>query len=384
MLKTFQFRLYPSQIQVRGLEATIESCRRWYNNCLAERKTAWEERHESVGLYTQLRKVKELKHENPSAAPIHSHVLQIVVQDLDKAFQAFFRRLKAGETPGYPRFKGRDRFDSFGFKEYGNGFRLDGRRLKLSGIGRVRVRWHRPMEGTIKTVRIIRKAGKWYASFACEVGEHPLPSTGKEIGVDVGIHHLLATSEGVMVENPGWYREEQRHLRVLQRRVSRRMKGGSNRRKAVAQLRRQHERIANQRKDYLNKLAYGLIRRFDRIALEDLQIGNMAQIRHLSKSILDAGWGYFKTHLMHKAAEAGREVILVAPAYTSQECSRCGARFENLTLKVRWVHCGCGLSLDRDHNAALNILHRAGHARWSETRPVAASVLQEALGIAPR
>jgi putative transposase len=130
--------------------------------------------------------------------------------------------------------------------------------------------------------------------------------------------------------------------------------------------------------DPLNKLAYGLVRRYDRIVLEDLQIGNMAQNRHLSKSILDAGWGYLKTHLMHKAAEAGREVILVAPAYTSQECSRCGTRFENLTLKDRWVRCDCGLSLDRDHNAALNILHRAGRARWSETWPVAASVLQEA------
>jgi putative transposase len=378
MIKAFQYRLYPSKSQERLLESTLETCRRWYNTCLAERKTAWEERRESVGLYVQLRKVKELKRENPFAAPLHSHVLQIVVQDLDKAFQAFFRRIKAGETPGYPRFKGRDRFDSFGYKELGNGFRLDGRRLKLSGIGRVRVRWHRQLEGKIKTVRIIRKAGKWYSSFACEMENQPLPSTGREVGVDVGIHHLLATSDGETVENPRWYREEQKHLRVLQRRVSRRKKGGSNRRKSVTQLQRQHERIANQRKDYVNKLAYGLVRRYDRIVLEDLRIGNMVQNRHLSKSILDAGWGYLKTHLMHKAEEAGREVILVDPAYTSQECSRCGTRFENITLKDRWVRCDCGLSLDRDHNAALNILHRAGHARWSETWPATASMLQEA------
>jgi len=381
MLKAFQYRLFPSKTQERLLVSTLETCRRWYNACLAERKTAWEERRESIGMYSQLRKVKDLKRENLCAAPVHSHVLQIVVQDLDKAFQAFFRRIKAGETPGYPRFKGRDRFDSFGYKELGNGFRLDGRRLKLSGIGRARVRWHRELEGEIKTVRIVRKAGKWYASFACEVEDHPLPSTGQEVGVDVGIHHLLATSDGETVENPRWYREEQKHLRVLQRRVSRRTRGGSNRRKSVIHLRRQHERIANQRKDCLNKLAYGLIRRYDRIILEDLQIGNMAQNRHLSKSILDAGWGYFKTHLMHKAAEAGREVLLVAPAYTSQECSRCGRRFEHLTLQDRWVRCGCGLSLDRDHNAALNILKRAGHARWSGTWPVAASVLQEAIGL---
>jgi putative transposase len=381
MLKAFQYRLYPSRAQEQLLESTLETCRRWYNDCLAERKAAWEERRESVSMYTQLQKVKDLKRENPYATPIHSHILQIVVQDLDKAFQGFFRRIKVGETPGYPRFKGRDRFDSFGFKEYGNGFRIDGRRLKVSGIGRVRVRWHRPVEGKIKTLRVIRKAGKWNVSFACEVEEKPLPSTGKKVGVDVGIHHLLATSDGETVENPRWYRKGQKHLRVLQRRVFRRMKGGSNRRKAVAMLQRQHEHIANQRKDYLNQLAHGFIQRYDRIVLEELQIGNMAQNHNISKSILDAGWGYFKQHLMHKAAEAGREVILVSPAYTSQGCSQCGTRIENLTLKDRWVSCGCGLSLDRDHNAALNILHRAGHARWSETWPVAAGVLQEATGL---
>jgi putative transposase len=378
MIKAFLYRLYPSNSQQRLLESTLETCRRWYNACLEERKTAWEERRETVSVYAQLRKVKDQKRENPFAKSVPSHVLQVVAQDLDKAFQAFFRRIKAGGKPGYPRFKGRDRFDSFGYKELGNGFRLDGRRLKLSGIGRVRVRWHRPLEGKIKTVRICRKAGNWYASFACETKEAPLPATGQEIGVDVGIHHLLATSHGEIIENPHWYRNSQSQLRILQRTVSRRAKGGANRRKAVRQLQHQHERVANQRKDYLKKLAFRLIRRNDRIVLEDLKIGNMSQNRHLSKSILDAGWGYFKLHLMHKAAEAGREVVLVAPAYTSKECSLCGKRFEELTLQDRWVTCGCGLSLDRDHNAAINILKRAGHARWSETWPVAASVLQEA------
>jgi putative transposase len=381
MLKAYQYRLYPTKAQERLMLSTLETCRRWYNECLAERKTAWEERRESIGKFAQLRKVKDIKRGNPFASPIHSHVLQIVVQDLDKAFQAFFRRLKSGETPGYPRFKSRDRFDSFGFKEYGNGFRLDGRRLKLSGMGRVRVRWHRPVEGTIKTARIVRKAGQWFVSFACEVEGLPLPLTGQEVGIDVGIHHLLATSEGETIENPRWYREDQKHLRVLQRRVSRRIKGSAGRREAVQLLCRQHERIANQRKDYWNKLAHGLVERYDRIVLEDLQIVNMAQNRHLSKSILDASWGYFKLHLMHKAAEAGREVILVAPAYTSQECSRCGTRFEGLTLQDRWVECGCGLTLDRDHNAAINILNRAGRARGSETWPVAACVLPEAPGL---
>ncbi len=160
--------------------------------------------------YEQLAKVKDYRRENPYAGQLHSHILQVVVQDLDKAFQAFFRRVKAGETPGYPRFKGRDRFDSFGLKEYGNGFKLDGRRLRLTGIGRVRVRWHRPLQGRIKTIRIRRQAGEWYACFACEVEEQPLSPTGREVGIDVGIHHLLATSENEIVDNPHWYREEQK------------------------------------------------------------------------------------------------------------------------------------------------------------------------------
>src|SRR5690349_13598442 len=185
MLKTFAYHLYPSRPQARLLDSTLETCRRWYNQCLAERRDAYQERRESLGKYQQLAKVKKQKVDNPYAKGIHSHVLQIVVTDLDKAFQGFFRRVKAGETPGFPRFKGYNRFQSFGFKECGNGFKISGRRLKLSGIGRVAVRWHRPMEGEIKTVRIKRRAGKWFACFTCEVEAKPLPTTGTDVGVDV-------------------------------------------------------------------------------------------------------------------------------------------------------------------------------------------------------
>ena len=377
MQKTFKYRLYPTKAQEARLNATLETCRRWYNACLEERRNAYQERGESVSVYAQLAKVKGLKLENPYASGIHSHVLQVVVQDLNKAFDAFFRRVKAGERPGYPRFKSRDRFDSFGFKEYGNGFKIDGRKLKLSGIGRISVRWHRPVDGKIKTVRITRNASKWYACFSCEVTPEPLPATGKEVGIDVGINSLITTSDGEKVENPCWYREEQKKLRVLQRRVSRRKKGGRNRRKAVKALQRQHERIKNRRKDYINKLAHRLIVENDRIALEDLRIRNMVHNRHLSKSILDAGWNYLAERLVAKAAEAGRTVCFVEPAYTSKTCSACGGIFENLTLADRWVDCACGASLDRDHNAALNILGR-GQRLWGETWSAATSVPQEA------
>ncbi len=366
MLKSFRYRLYPSKNQERLLSSTIETCRRFYNDCLAERRGAWQNEQRNIGKYEQLRKVKLLKEENPYARDIHSHILQVVVSDLDKAFKAFFRRARAGDDPGYPRFKGRNRFDSFGLKEYGNGFRLDGRRLKLSFIGRIAVRWHRPIEGAIKTLRVIRKAGKWYACFACEVETQPLSPTGKSIGVDVGISSLITTSDGEKVDNPKWYRSEQKRLRVAQRRVSRRKKGGSNRRKAVRQLQRQHERIANRRSDFLNKLVCRLVQENDFIAVESLQVKNMSRNRRLSKSILDSGWSYFRQRLNDKAVEAGRSIVEVNPAHTSKTCSGCGSIFENITLAVRWVKCECGLSLDRDHNAAINIL-RAGQVRWEIT-----------------
>ena len=378
ILKTFRYRLYPSKVQQYLLEKTVETCRRWYNACLEERKLAWENEHKSVGKYEQLAKVKDYRKENPSAAQLHSHILQVVVRDLDQSFQAFFRRVKAGETPGYPRYKGRNRFDSYGLKEYGNGFKLDGRRLRLTGIGRVRVRWHRPLEGKIKTVRIRRQAGAWYACFACEVEEQPLPPTGREIGIDVGIHHLLATSGNEVIDNPHWYREGQRRLRVIQRRVARRKLGGANRRKAVLRLQSCHEHLSNQRNDYLNKLAFNLIANYDRIALEDLQIRGMVRNHHLSKSILDAGWAYLKQRLIDKAVEAGRLVVLVNPAYTSKTCCACGSIFADLSLEDRWLECDCGLSMDRDVNAAINILHRAGHARWGESTASGLRLPQEA------
>jgi putative transposase len=374
------YRLYPSKAQRKRLESIQETARRWYNACLAERKTAYEERRESVGKYAQLRQVKTLKANNPYAAGVHSHILQVVVDDLDKAFQAFFRRVKAGETPGYPRFKGRNRFRGFGFKEYGNGFKVDGRRLKLHGVGRVAVRWHRELPGEVKTLRLICKAGKWYAAFSCLAEPAPLPPTGDEIGLDVGLLRLLTTSNGDPVENPQWYRTEQRRLRVCQRRVARRKKSGANRRKAVLVLQRQHERITNRRRDFLYKLTHDLICQYDRIALEDLRIINMVRNPYLAKSILDSGWGLLAQHLMSKAESAGRVVSLINPAYTSKRCSACGHLFEDLTLADRWLNCRCGLSIDRDHNAAINIL-RAGQALWAETWTSGSSVAQEAAGL---
>lgn len=360
-LKTFKYRLYPTPAQEKGMLNTLDVCRNFSNMCLEDRKLAYQSEGRSVTRSEQEKMAICYRQTFPQAKTVFSQTLQTVADDVDKAFKAFFRRVKAGEKPGYPRFKGRQRFHSFAFKQFGVGAKLDGRRLKLFGIGRVAVRWHRPIEGTIKTVRIVYKAGQWFACFTCDVPDKPaLPKTGRAIGIDVGVASLITTSDGEKVDHPQFYRNGQKKLRILQRSLARKKKGSTNRRKALLQVQRQHEHIKNQRADFAHKLTTALVREYDLIACEDLKIRNMVRNRHLSKSILDAGWGIFKQLLTNKAVDAGRQVVFVDPAYTSRGCSKCGALFQDFDLSTRWVECACGLSLDRDHNAAMNILNRAG------------------------
>ncbi len=361
MFKAFVYRLYPSKSQRKRLEAVRETCRHFYNDCRRERKEAYEQRGETISQTVQLRKVKIEKATSPYALDIHSHILQNVVADLDKAFQAFFRRVKAGENPGYPRFRGRNRFAGFGFKEYGNGFKVDGCRLRLAGIGRIAVRWHREIEGNIKTARVFCRAGKWFVAFSCEVEKpEPLPATGESIGIDLGLTRLATFHTGEKKENPRWYHKVLDELRVLQRQIARCVMGSRNRRRLISRLQRRMVHVANARKDFLNKFVHALVTRFDRIVLEDLRVAAMVPGR-FALSILDAGWSYLVSHLAHKAEIAGREIVKVDPAYTSKTCSGCGVRFEHLSLWDRWVQCDCGVSLDRDHNAAINIFQRGGN-----------------------
>ncbi len=357
----YKYRLYPTPSQENALYKTLRICRYWYNMCLSERKLAWELEGRTVSKGEQEKTSILYRKAFRCEDQVFSQTLQSVCDDLDKAFKAFFRRVKASETAGYPRFKSANRFHSFEFKQFGGGARLDGKRLKLYGIGRVRVRWHRELVGKVKKVRIVHNADKWFACFTVEQADAtPLPATGLSVGVDVGISALLAMSDGQQVANPQWYRVSQKALRVAQRSLARKVKGGKNRRKALRRVQRLHEHIANTRHDFLNKQVYTLIIRYDRIAVEDLRIRNMVRNPHLAKSILDSGWGYFKDHLASKAANAGREVAFINPAYTSSTCSTCNRDFPDFSLATRWVDCVCGLSLDRDHNAALNILKRAG------------------------
>ena len=293
---------------------------------------------------------------------IHAQVLQDVVTRLDRAFQAFCRRLREGQTPGYPRFHSAHRYDSFTYKQFGNGATLDNGFLVLSKIGRIAVRWSRPIEGTPKTVTIRREADGWYVSFSCaDVPVQPLPPTGQETGIDLGIEAFATLSDGTRIFHPGWYRKAERTLKVAQRRVSRRRKGSNRRRKAVVWLAKAHQKVRRQRQDFHHKTALALVRENDTISHENLQPANMLKNHHLAKSISDAGWGAFLITLAHKAAWAGRRVVGVNPAYTSQTCSGCGVVVAK-GLSIRWHSCpDCGTSLHRDHNAAKNI-ERAGQA----------------------
>jgi putative transposase len=359
-LKTFKYRLRPTPSQERLLVQVLDVCRHWYNMCIEDRKVAWEYEKRSISKADQEKTGIRYRATFPKAQAVFSQTMQVVCDDVDKAYKAFFRRVKAGETPGYPRFKGYQHFDSFGFKQYGAGVKIDGRRLKLFGIGRVRVFWHRPIAGKIKTARLRRTAGKWYVCFSCELPDPvALPPAGQQVGIDLNVENLLTDSRGERVESPKHYPTAQRRLRLAQRALQRTVKGSHNRRTVLLRVQRLHEHIKNQRQDLLNKVAFTYTQTNDLIALEALQIVNMVRNRPLSKSILDQGWGYLRNRFVAKAANAGRKIVLVNPAYTSQTCSSCGQRFQDFDLSVRWVTCHCGLSLARDHNAAINILLRA-------------------------
>jgi putative transposase len=354
--KTLKYRLKPTPHQERALERTLMLCRHVYNAAIGERREAWQKCGVSVSYYQQKAELPGIKEAMPEYGEVHSQVLQDVVLRVDRAFQAFFRRVKAGETPGYPRFHGRDRFNTFTYPQYDNGVRLDNGFLVLSKIGRVPVRWSRPLEGTPKTVTISKEADGWYVCFSCaDVPVQVLPETGQETGIDLGIEALATLSDGTRIFNPGWYRQAERALKTAQRRVTRRTKGSHRRRKAVKLLAKAHQKVRRQRQDFHHKTALALVRENDTIYHEDLQTANMVRNHHLAKSIADAGWSAFLAILSYKAACAGRSVVAVPPAYTSQVCSGCGVLVSK-GLSVRWHSCPeCGTSLHRDHNAAKNI-----------------------------
>jgi putative transposase len=310
--KTFKYRLLPTPEQEQTIAFVVRRCRELYNAALQERRDAWQKCGVSVTCTRQSTELPGVKDVRSEYHEIHSQVLQDVLTRLARAFQAFFRRVKAGEQPGYPRFQGANRYQSFTYKQFGNGATLDDGYLVLSKIGRIAVRWSRPLEGTPKTVTITKEADGWYVCISCaDVPVQPLPPTGRDTGIDVGLKVFLITAEGDAVENPRHYRKAERELAKAQRRVSRRKKGSKRRRKAVQLLARKHQKVQRQRRDFHHKTALAPIQQYDTIYLEDLRVANMVRNAHLAKSIGDAGWGQFRAILEGKAAYAGRRVIAV-------------------------------------------------------------------------
>lgn len=358
MLKVFKYRLYPNMKQKAKLSETLWLCSIVYNMCLAERRDCWDLGGHSVNKYDQINRLPELKAVDNRFLGVHSQILQDVIRRLDKTFEAFFRRVKAGEKPGYPRFRPARRYDSFTFPQAPSGCQLQGNKLVLSKIGAVKVKLHREVPGKVKTVTILRQADGWYVCFSCEVEPKVLPISDTSVGVDLGLESFAITSDGEFFESAKYLRKAERNIKRLQRQASRRKKGSNRRKKAVRLLAKAHLHVANQRKDTAHKVARALVNRYQTVVIEDLQVKNMVKNHHLAKSISDAGWNLFIHILMSKAAEAGREVVKVDPRYTSQTCSGCGALVPK-KLSVRWHSCECGCELHRDVNAARNILRKA-------------------------
>ena len=370
MRRTFEYRLYPTRKQAAVFDRALWSCRKLYNAMLWQRQLAYHGgTKRSLSLRTQRAQLTDLRTSDPEYGALHTHILQDVAIRLDRSFKAFFRRCKAGEKPGYPRFKGRDRYNSLTYFEASNGsVRIKGGRVSFSKLAEnVRVMLHRPIRGTLKTATLRRKASGWYVLFSCDdVPPDPALAAGAgEVGIDVGLTHFATLSDGSTIANPRYQRAAEAALTAAQRRLSRKLRGSNRRRKARAILAGHHEKVHSQRKDFHFKTARALVQRFGFIAVEDLDINDMVQSdgqRSLHRSIADASWGNFLRTLEHKAEEAGATVVRVEPRGTTQDCSGCGAVVHK-TLRERVHRCACGLVLDRDLNAARNILQRARHPR---------------------
>jgi putative transposase len=351
--QTYKYRLYPTHKQVEQLAWVLARCRELYNAALQERRDAYQMAGKSLNYYDQANQLPAVKEARPEYLAIHSQVQQDVLRRVDKAFAAFFRRVKAGQTPGYPRFQGRDRYDSFTYPQLG--WSLDGDRLTLSKLGTVKVKLHRPIGGLVKTVTIRRDGEQWYVCFSCAIAVALLPEIATATGVDLGLTHFATLADGSTIENPRPLRHSLRKLKAAQQQLSRCRRGSHRRSRARHVVARLHRKVGNQRADFGHKAARALVNRYGTIVFEDLSVKNMVKLHSLALSISDAGWGQFVQFCSDKAARAGRNVLFVDPRYTSQTCSNCGT-IQKKALSERWHSCPCGCELDRDHNAAINIL----------------------------
>jgi putative transposase len=384
MRKTFQYRLFPNKAQEQTLLFWLRRCCDLYNACLEESKAAWTMQGKSLSAFDQINELPDLKAAFPAYQELPSHVLQDVIRRHAKAKQAFFQRVAVGEKPGYPRYKTMTRYRSLTFPDQA-GWKLEAKHLVFTptknggttGLGRMRIKLHRPLEGKIKTLTIKRDIDQWFALFSCEVADlDPLTPSETTIGLDLGVLRFATLSDGTQIENPRWYRKQQATIARLDTIKNRRVKQSKRHKRAAIALAKAHRKVRNQRKDFHHRVSRQLINTYQTIVMEDLAIKNMTKAPEpkpdpekpgqylpngaaakggLNKSILDAAWGQFQLFTVYKAESAGRQVVLVDPRNTSQRCSGCG-ELVHKELDERTHRCPfCGLVLDRDHNGAICI-----------------------------
>jgi putative transposase len=383
--KTFLYRMYPTKKQETTLISWLKLLCETYNAALQERRDAYRMAGTSIGFSHQCAELPACREVRPDLASVPSQVLQDAVKRVDLAFNGFFRRCAAGEKPGYPRFKSRVRYDSMTFKQYGNSFSVESGKkdrgtLKLAKLGQVTMVMHRSLQGTPKSAIVKRTpTGKWFVSICCEeVPEPVVPESDQEVGIDVGLKTFAYLSDGTTIENPRFFRAEEKTLAKAQRKREKAPKKSPERKKLTKRCARIHERTKNRRKNFAHQESHKIVKQHGLIAVEALVVRNMVKNPTLAKSITDASWSLFFTHLQAKAEEAGRMLVRVNPAYTSQRCSCCG-HMQQMPLSVRLYECPqCGLVMDRDHNGSVNILEDALKAVGRDSR-----VIPEAPGLEP-
>lgn len=370
MRKTFQYRLYPNRAQTEALTVQLSEACRLYNAALQERIEAYATHRKSINYYDQAAQLTEIRKAGDLDLP-NCHCAQDVLRRLDKAFKAFFQRMKRGQKPGFPRFKSRRRYDSITFPSHGDGNKLlPSGHLFVQGVGNIKAKLHRPSHGKIKTVTVRRQNEHWYVCFSVEASAQTLPESTEMVGIDLNLENFATLEEGNLeekrIENPRFYQQAQKKLRRAQRRVARRKKRSNRRRKAVILLRKIHQHIFNQRLDHQHKLARMLVNQYGFIAVEDLNVKGLAG-GMLSKQVHDASWASFIAKLAYKAEEAGRQLVKIDPRGTSQRCP-CGAKVPKKLSDREHVCTACGLITTRDHASAAEIL-RLGVSLQAQTKP---------------
>ncbi|MFF2748559.1 RNA-guided endonuclease InsQ/TnpB family protein [Kitasatospora sp. NPDC058048] len=398
MIRTYKFLMRPTVGQQQALSEMLRDHCSLYNGALQERRDAYRHASRTTVRYgeqsAQLKEIRAFDPERQGRWSFSSQ--QATLRRLDKAFAAFFRRVKSGEKPGYPRFRGVNRFDTVDFPKNGDGCRWDSTphdpvtRVRFQGVGHVKVNQHRAVAGSVRTVSVKREGKRWYVVLTAEhSGPVPLPATGSAVGIDMGVVNFLADSDGGFVSNPCHGRKVAAKLEAAQQALARCKRRGNRRRKAVEVVARLHRKVRRQRLDHAHKTALGLVRAHDLIAHEDLRIRNMVKApapkpdperagvflpngaaakAGLNRSIADAGWGVFLAILRAKAESAGREVVAVDPRNTSRRCPECGhSTAENRPTRENFCCVSCGHTAHADTVGAVNVL-RAGLAR-RDARP---------------